>query len=66
VSSLKKNIAQKAVKATTKHTVHGTASKLKRSRVRSVTLLGFGAAMGALATRAAGRSRPHRTQAQAG
>jgi hypothetical protein len=40
--SIKKAIARKAVKSTAKHTAHGTASKLKRSPVRTITLLGVG------------------------
>jgi hypothetical protein len=47
--SLKKDIARKAVKSTAKHTAHGTLSKLKRSPVRTATLLGIGSAAGAAA-----------------
>jgi hypothetical protein len=47
--SLKKTLARKAVKTTAKHSVHGTASKLKRSPVRSTTLLAIGAVAGLVA-----------------
>jgi F0F1-type ATP synthase assembly protein I len=46
--SIKKSLARKAVKSTAKHTAHGTASKLKRDPARAATLLGVGAAIGAL------------------
>jgi uncharacterized membrane protein (Fun14 family) len=44
--SIKKAIARKAVKSTAKHTAHGAASKLKRSPLRVVTLLGVGFVVG--------------------
>ena len=47
--SIKKSLARKAVKSTAKHTAHGTASRLKREPARAATLLGVGAAIGALA-----------------
>jgi hypothetical protein len=50
-TSLKSTIARKAAKATAKHTAHGTASKLKRSPVRTTTLLALGGAAGFLAGR---------------
>lgn len=56
MSSIKNAIARKAVKSTAKHTVHGTASKLKRSPFRAVTLLGMGAAAGAAAGWLLGRT----------
>jgi hypothetical protein len=46
--SIKKSLARKAVKSTAKHTAHGTAAKLKREPARAATLLGVGAAVGAL------------------
>jgi len=46
--SIKRKLASKAVKSTAKHTAHGTASKLKRNPLRATTLLGLGAAVGAL------------------
>ena len=55
MSSIKSTIARKAVKATAKHTAHGTASKLRRDPVRAATLLGVGALLGALAGWTAGR-----------
>ena len=47
--AIRSTIARKAVKATAKHSAHGTASKLKRDPVRAVTLLGLGGALGAVA-----------------
>jgi hypothetical protein len=46
---IKKRLARKAVKSTAKHTAHGTAAKLRREPRRTVTLLGVGGAIGALA-----------------
>lgn len=54
--SIKNTVARKAVKATAKHTAHGTASKLKRNPARAITLLGLGGLLGALAGWFAGRS----------
>ena len=45
--ALKSTLARKAVKTTAKHTARGTASKLKRDRMRTTTLLGIGAVIGA-------------------
>jgi hypothetical protein len=56
MSAIKNTLARKAVKATAKHTAHGTASKLKRDPVRAATLLGLGGALGAAAGWLAGRS----------
>jgi hypothetical protein len=47
MAKMKRKLARKAVKSTAKHTVHGTASKLKRDPFRAATLLGIGAAIGA-------------------
>jgi hypothetical protein len=55
-NSLKSAVARKAVKATAKHTAHGTASKLKRNPIRATTLLAVGGALGALAGWLAARS----------
>jgi hypothetical protein len=55
MSAIKSTIARKAVKATAKHTAHGTASKLRRDPMRAVTLLGLGSLLGALAGFIAGR-----------
>jgi hypothetical protein len=49
MSAIKNTLARKAAKAAAKHTVHGTASKLKRDPMRAVTLLGLGGAVGAAA-----------------
>lgn len=54
--SAKNTLARKAAKAAAKHTAHGTASKLKRSPVRTATLLGVGGALGAVAGWMAGRN----------
>jgi membrane protein YqaA with SNARE-associated domain len=47
--SIKKLVAHKAAKAAAKHTVHGSASKLKREPVRATTLLTIGSVVGAVA-----------------
>jgi hypothetical protein len=47
MAQIKKKLARKAVSSTAKHTVHGTASKLKRDPIRAVMLLGVGAIIGA-------------------
>lgn len=49
MSAIKNTIARKAVKATAKHTAHGTASKLRRNPIRAATLLGVGGIIGAMA-----------------
>lgn len=54
--SIKSTLARKAVKTTARHTAHGTASKLKRNSIRTVTLFGLGGLIGALAGWMAGRS----------
>jgi hypothetical protein len=56
MSAIKNTLARKAVKATARHSAHGTASKLKRDPVRTATLLGLGGALGAIAGWMAGRS----------
>jgi hypothetical protein len=56
MSTIKNTIARKAVKATAKHTAHGTASKLRRSPTRAVGLLAVGALLGAVAGWTAGRT----------
>lgn len=48
--ALKSTLARRAVKTTAKHTAHGTAAKLKREPLRTTTLLGLGALIGAAAT----------------
>lgn len=53
---IKQKIARKAVKTTAKHTAHGAAAKIKRTPVRSTTLVGLGAAVGLLAGWLLGRS----------
>ena len=54
--SAKNTLARKAAKVAAKHTAHGTASKLKRDRMRTATLLGLGGALGAAAGWMAGRA----------
>ncbi|HEX3238919.1 MAG TPA: hypothetical protein VHR18_02145 [Solirubrobacterales bacterium] len=54
--SIKQKVARKAVKKTAKHTTRGAVSKLKRDPMRSTTLLGLGAVIGALAGWLLGRS----------
>lgn len=56
MAPVKSLIARKAVKTTAKHTAHGTAAKLRREPLRTATLLGAGAALGACAGWAAGRT----------
>jgi hypothetical protein len=53
--ALKTTLARKAVKSTAKHTAHGTASKLKREPMRTMTLLGLGALVGAVTVWLVGR-----------
>jgi hypothetical protein len=55
MAQIKKKLARKAVKSTARHTVHGTASKLKRDPIRAVALLGIGAILGACAAWLLGR-----------
>jgi hypothetical protein len=56
MTAIKKTLARKAVKATAKHTAHGTASKLKRSPARSATLLLLGVLAGVAIGRASAPS----------
>jgi fructose-specific phosphotransferase system IIC component len=51
-------LARAALKSTARHTARGTASKAKRSPLRSLTLLGIGGAVGAAAGWLAGRKVP--------
>jgi hypothetical protein len=53
---IKKLIARKAARSAVKHTARGTASKVKRSPFRAMTLLGLGGAVGAFAGWMIGRS----------
>ena len=59
--AIKKTLARKAAKTAAKHTAHGTASKLKRDPMRTMTLLGLGGAIGAVAGWMAGRSATGQT-----
>jgi hypothetical protein len=59
--AIKKTLARKAAKTAAKHTAYGTASKLKRDPMRTMTLLGLGGALGAVAGWMAGRSATGQT-----
>ena len=52
-----RNVGKKAAKATVKHSARGVASKAQRKPLRSATLLGIGAVVGATAGWFAGLSR---------
>jgi hypothetical protein len=54
--SIKKSIVRSAIKATAKHSAHGTASKVRRQPARAVTLLGLGCLLGGIAGWALGRA----------
>jgi hypothetical protein len=58
-SKLKSTILRKAAKVGVKHTAHGTAAKLKRSPMRTATLLVLGGAVGFLAGRLTGSNPSH-------
>ncbi|MDX6604524.1 MAG: hypothetical protein QOF23_1033 [Solirubrobacterales bacterium] len=55
MAQIKKKLARRAVRSTAKHTVHGTASKLKRDPIRAAALLGIGAIIGAFGAWLLGR-----------
>ncbi len=55
MTKLGRKIGTKATKATVRHSVHGVASKAQRKPLRSVVLMGAGAAIGAGAGWFAGR-----------
>ena len=55
--SIKTRLARKAVGKTAKHTARGTASKLRRDRLRNSTLFVLGCAVG-VAVGWVARSRP--------
>ncbi len=57
-TSLKDRAVRMAAKAGVKHTAHGTASKLKRSPMRTSTLLAIGGVLGFLAGRLANPASP--------
>jgi hypothetical protein len=56
MSAIRKTLARKAAKTAAKHTAHGTASKLRRDPMRTMTLLGLGGLVGAVAGWLAGRT----------
>ncbi|HWE33200.1 MAG TPA: hypothetical protein VG410_06930 [Solirubrobacteraceae bacterium] len=55
MTKLGRKIGTKATKATVRHSVHGVASKAQRKPLRSIVLIGAGAAVGASAGWFAGR-----------
>ncbi len=57
-NSLKSKVARKAAKVGVKHTAYGAASKLKRSPMRTATLLALGGALGFLAGRLSSSGGP--------
>ena len=54
MTPIKSRLARKAVKATARHSAHGTVSRLRRNPIRSTVLLGFGCAAGFLVGRLRG------------
>ncbi|HEY2053277.1 MAG TPA: hypothetical protein VGH14_05005 [Solirubrobacterales bacterium] len=54
--SVRTKLARQAVKKTAKHTAHGATARLSRKPLRSVTLLGLGAALGGIVGWRIGRS----------
>jgi hypothetical protein len=50
MAKTKKLVARKATKLTARHMLHGTVAKLRRTPVRSSSLIGTGALLGAAAT----------------
>ncbi|HKO37059.1 MAG TPA: hypothetical protein VJU14_01685 [Solirubrobacterales bacterium] len=66
MSAIRKTLARKTAKSAVKHTVHGAASKLKRDPMRTMTLLGLGGAVGAVAGWMAGRSATGTASVSAG
>ncbi len=56
MSNLKRLVGLKTTKALARHSAHGITSKAKRRPLRSVSLLGLGAALGLGAGFAAGRA----------
>jgi hypothetical protein len=55
MTSFRKNLGKKAVRATARHSVRGLASKAQRQPLRSATLLSAGGVMGLVAGWFAGR-----------
>ena len=55
MSSIRKNVGKKAVKATARHSWQGLASKAQRKPLRSATLLTAGSLVGLLTGWFAGR-----------
>ena len=56
MSKIKRIIGIKATKATARHTARGLSAKAHRKPLRSVSLIGAGAAFGLVAGWAAGRA----------
>ncbi|HKT83399.1 MAG TPA: hypothetical protein VJQ84_06135 [Solirubrobacterales bacterium] len=57
-NSLKSKVVRRAAKTGVKHTAHGTAAKLKRSPMRTSTLLALGVMAGFLVGRLAAKPAP--------
>lgn len=57
MTSLRKTVGKKAVRATVRHSLHGFSSKAQRQPLRSASLLGAGGIVGAVVGWLAGRKR---------
>jgi hypothetical protein len=57
MTSPKQYIGRKAVKATVRHTVRGTAAKARREPPRAISLIGLGIVLGAVAGLILARAR---------
>lgn len=61
MTTFRKNLGKKAVKATARHSVHGLASKAQRQPLRSASLLTAGGVVGLITGWFAGRKTPPAT-----
>jgi F0F1-type ATP synthase assembly protein I len=57
MTSLRKTVGKKAVRATVRHSLHGFTSKAQRQPLRSASLLSAGGMVGAVVGWVAGRKR---------
>jgi hypothetical protein len=55
---MRKKFGKKAAKVTVRHSARGAAAKAKRQPIRSLTLLGAGAAIGAVGGWLLGHRKP--------